>query len=39
MEEQKHAFVEYLEGLRNDRAALAALRRGLSQPPGAVADM
>lgn len=39
MEEQKHAFVEYLEGLRDDRGALAALRRGLGQPPGTVADM
>jgi CRISPR system Cascade subunit CasB len=39
MEERKHAFVEYLEGLRDDRAALAALRRGLGQPPGTVADM
>ena len=29
MEEQKHPFIEYLEGLRDDRGALAALRRGL----------
>lgn len=34
-----HPFVEYLEGLREDRGALAALRRGLGQPPGAVAGM
>jgi CRISPR system Cascade subunit CasB len=39
MKEKKHAFVEYLESLRDDRAALAALRRGLGQPPGTVADM
>jgi CRISPR system Cascade subunit CasB len=39
MEEGKQAFVEYLEGLREDRGALAALRRGLGQPPGTVADM
>lgn len=39
MEETKHAFVEYLEGLREDRGALAALRRGLGQPPGTVASM
>jgi len=31
---ERHPFVEYLEGLRQDRAALAALRRGLGQPPG-----
>lgn len=34
-----YPFVTYLEGLRDDRAALAALRRGLGQPPGTVADM
>ena len=34
-----YPFIEYLESLRDDRAALAALRRGLGQPPGAVADM
>jgi CRISPR system Cascade subunit CasB len=39
MEEKKQPFVEYLEGLRDDRGALAALRRGLGQPPGTVADM
>ncbi len=32
-------FVSYLETLREDRAALASLRRGLGQPPGTVADM
>ena len=34
-----HPFVVYLEGLRENRGALAALRRGLGQPPGTVADM
>lgn len=34
-----HPFVTYLETLAEDRAALAALRRGLGQPPGSVADM
>jgi len=42
MEKTKHRFIEYLESLRDlrdDRAALAALRRGLGQPPGTVAGM
>jgi CRISPR system Cascade subunit CasB len=39
MQERTHPFVTYLEGLREDRAALAALRRGLGQPPGTVPDM
>jgi len=34
-----HNFVTHLETLAEDRAALAALRRGLGQPPGAVPDM
>jgi CRISPR system Cascade subunit CasB len=34
-----HPFITYLESLREDRGALAALRRGLGQPPGTVADM
>lgn len=34
-----HPFITYLERLRDDRGALAALRRGLGQPPGTVADM
>jgi len=34
-----HPFVAYLESLREDRAALASLRRGLGQPPGTVPDM
>ena len=36
---KSHPFVEYLESLREDRGALAALRRGLGQPPGTVPDM
>jgi CRISPR system Cascade subunit CasB len=39
MEEREHPFVNYLESKRDDRGALAALRRGLGQPPGTVADM
>ena len=35
----EHSFVTYLETLADDRAALAALRRGLGQPPGTVPDM
>ena len=40
-EQQQHPFIAYLEGLvaRQDRAALAALRRGLSQPPGTALEM
>jgi CRISPR system Cascade subunit CasB len=34
-----HPFITYLEGLRDDRGALAALRRGLGQSPGTVAGM
>jgi len=34
----EHGFVTYLESLNEDRAALAALRRGLGQPPGTVPD-
>jgi CRISPR system Cascade subunit CasB len=36
--DEPHPFVTYLESLAEDRAALAALRRGLGQPPGTVAD-
>ena len=36
---QTHPLITYLESLRDDRAALAALRRGLGQPPGTVASM
>jgi CRISPR system Cascade subunit CasB len=36
---QTRPFITYLESLRDDRAALAALRRGLGQPAGSVPDM
>lgn len=36
---EDHPFIAYLERLRDDRAALAALRRGLGRPAGTVADM
>ena len=36
---QSSSFVEYLEGLRDDRGALAALRRGLGRAPGTVPDL
>jgi len=36
---EPHPFVTYLESLRENRAALARLRRGLGRPPGTVADM
>lgn len=38
---ESYPFIDYLEGLvtREDRGALAALRRGLGQPPGAVPAM
>ena len=36
---QPHPFITYLEGLRDDRGALAALRRGLGQPPGDAWEM
>jgi len=32
-------FINYLQMLREDRGALAALRRGLGQPPGTVSSM
>ncbi|NKQ37701.1 MAG: type I-E CRISPR-associated protein Cse2/CasB [Chloroflexi bacterium] len=37
----EHHFITYLESLTqaDDRGALAALRRGLGQPPGTVPDM
>jgi len=38
-DESSHPFVAYLQGLADDRGALAALRRGLGQPPGTVASM
>jgi CRISPR type I-E-associated protein CasB/Cse2 len=36
---QPQPFITYLEGLREDRGALAALRRGLGQPPGDAREM
>ena len=41
MKTSEHHFVTYLENLAQaeDRGALAALRRGLGQPPGTVPDM
>jgi CRISPR system Cascade subunit CasB len=36
---QTQPFITYLEGLREDRGALAALRRGLGQPPGDAREM
>ncbi len=40
-ESAPHSFVQYLLSLpeQGDRAALAALRRGLGQPPGAAPEM
>jgi CRISPR system Cascade subunit CasB len=37
--DDEQPFITYLEGLREDRGALAALRRGLGQPPGTVVSM
>jgi len=37
--DNEQPFITYLEGLREDRGALAALRRGLGQPPGTVTSM
>jgi CRISPR system Cascade subunit CasB len=41
MSSQEERFIQHLQSLANgqDRGALAALRRGLGQPPGTVADM
>jgi len=36
---EPHPFVQYLLTLAEDRAALAALRRGLGRPPGTVPEM
>ncbi len=35
---ETHPFVTYLEGLRDNRGALAALRRGLAGAPGTVPE-
>ncbi len=37
--ERDQKFTTYLAGLREERAALAALRRGLGRPPGAEPQM
>jgi CRISPR system Cascade subunit CasB len=39
MEQRTHPFVSYLEGLREDRGALAALRRGMGRPAGTAQEM
>jgi len=41
MEDKTHPFIKYLESLREreDRGALAALRRGMGHPPGTVPAM
>lgn len=36
---KEHPFIRYLEGLRDNRGALAALRRGLGQRPGTMTEM
>lgn len=38
-ETAQQEFVTYLESLRDDRAVLATLRRGLGRPPGAAPEM
>jgi CRISPR system Cascade subunit CasB len=38
-ESRPHSFAVYLESLAENRAALAALRQGLGQPPGSVPAM
>ena len=38
-EREPHTFVQYLLTLAENRAALAALRRGLGRPPGTVPEM
>ena len=39
MQTNTYPFISYLESLREDRGALAALRRGLGQPPGEAREM
>ncbi|HVO70931.1 MAG TPA: type I-E CRISPR-associated protein Cse2/CasB [Aggregatilineaceae bacterium] len=36
---EQHPFITYLESKREDRAIMAALRRGLGQPPGSAPPM
>lgn len=40
-QQEPHPFIRYLQGLaeKQERGALASLRRGLGQPPGTVAEM
>ena len=38
-EKRTYPFIEHLLRLQEDRGALAALRRGLGQPPGTAPDM
>ena len=38
-ETKEHALISYLESRRDDRAMLAALRRGLGTAPGGAAEM
>jgi CRISPR system Cascade subunit CasB len=38
-QDQPHPFISYLEGQRENRGVLAALRRGLGQPPGTAIEM
>jgi CRISPR system Cascade subunit CasB len=40
-QQETHPFIRYLQGLaeKGERGALASLRRGLGQPPGAAAEM
>lgn len=37
--EREHSFASYLEGIKDDRGKLAALRRGLGLKPGTCAAM
>jgi CRISPR system Cascade subunit CasB len=37
--ERKNEFISYLEGIKDDRGKMAALRRGLGMPPGTSASM
>lgn len=39
MQTTDQPFITYLDSLRDDRGALAALRRGLGQPPGTAREM
>lgn len=37
--EKKNGFITYLEGIKDERGKMAALRRGLGVPPGTCAAM